>query len=339
VKPIALGPNTLTSFYSGVGRIGAFRRNPDVPASHAEDWIASTITRFGTASSGLTHLPDGSALADRFAEDPVSWFGSEHTERYGARGALLVKLLDAGNRLPLHVHPDRPFAREHLDSDFGKSEAWLVLHADPAATAHFGFARDVSRQELDEWVSRQDTTTLLGACNEVRLRSGDVVFCPGGVPHAIGAGVLILEIQEMTDFSIMLEWAGFPLNADDLFLHLDQKTALGAVNRRGIVGDELTALLGHCLRPLAGSADPGVTSLLPASADHLFAAEQVVIRDGAVDLDQRFSVLVINEGDGTVTHADEPSARVTAGDVYLVPYDSGPVRLDGTLSALRCSPR
>jgi mannose-6-phosphate isomerase len=337
VKPLALGPNTLTSFYGGAGRIGAFRSDPAVPPTHAEDWIASTTTRFGTATTGLTHLPDGSLLADRFVADPLSWFGPEHTERYGARGALLVKLLDAGNRLPLHIHPDRAFAREHLDSDFGKSEAWLVLHAEPGTTAHFGFSREVSSAELEDWVDRQDADALLGACNEVPLHAGHVVFCPGGVPHAIGAGVLILEIQEMTDFSILLEWAGFPLDPDDLFLHLDRGTALSAVNRQAITGDDLSDLLGKYIRPLAGG-EPGVTSLLPPSADHLFTAEQIVTGADGVELDQRFSVLVVNEGDGTLSWADQPPLQVKAGGVYLLPYASGPVRLDGTLSALRCCP-
>ncbi len=61
---------------------------------------------------------------------------------------LLTKLLDAGTRLPLHVHPSREFARANLDSELGKTEAWLVLHAEPGASARLGFARAVSATEL-----------------------------------------------------------------------------------------------------------------------------------------------------------------------------------------------
>ena len=67
MQPIPLAPNTLKSFYPGAGRIAAFRRDPGVEPSHAEDWIASTTTRFGAAPVGLTTLPDGSLLADRVA--------------------------------------------------------------------------------------------------------------------------------------------------------------------------------------------------------------------------------------------------------------------------------
>jgi mannose-6-phosphate isomerase len=337
MRPLPLAANTISSFYPGAGRIGAFRRQPGLDPNHPEDWIASTTPRTGSAPLGLSTLPDGSLLADRFAGEPVSWFGPEYTARYGARGALLVKLLDAGSRLPLHIHPDRPFARRHLGSDFGKSEAWLVLHADPGATAHLGFARDVAPAELSIWVSRQDTEALLANCNRVPVHTGDVIFCPGSVPHAIGAGILMLEIQEMTDFSIMLEWAGFPLDPDGLFLGLDQDVALGAVRRQAVAGEDLEALRGQCIRGMA-AGQKGATPLLPAGAGEYFGAEQIIPSGDELRFEPRFSVLVVNEGAGTLgCEASEP-VEVAAGEIYLVPYAAGTVSLRGDLSALRCYP-
>jgi mannose-6-phosphate isomerase len=337
MRPLPLAANTLSSFYPGAGRIGAFRRQPGLDPNHAEDWIASTTPRTGAAPLGLTALPDGSLLADRFAAEPMSWLGTEYTARYGARGALLAKLLDAGSRLPLHIHPDRSFARRHLGSDFGKSEAWLVLHADPGATAHLGFARDIAPAELSIWVARQDTDALLANCNRVPVRTGDVIFCPGSVPHAIGAGVLILEIQEMTDFSIMLEWAGFPLDPEGLFLGLDQDVALGAVRHNAVGGQDLEALRGQCIRTLATS-QAGATPLLPAGADGYFGAEQIIPSGGEITFEPRFSVLVVNEGTGTLGCEGSEPVEVAAGQVYLVPYAAGTTSLRGDLSAIRCYP-
>jgi mannose-6-phosphate isomerase len=337
MRPLPLAANTIASFYPGAGRIGGFRRQPSLDPGHPEDWIASATSRTGSAPLGLTTLPDGSLLADRFAAEPASWFGPEYTARYGARGTLLVKLLDAGSRLPLHIHPDRPFARRHLGSDFGKSEAWLVLHADPGAAAHLGFARDVAPAELSIWVSRQDTEALLANCNRIPVRTGDVIFCPGSVPHAIGAGILMLEIQEMTDFSIMLEWAGFPLDPDGLFLGLDQDVALSAVRHDAVADQDLEALRGRCIRRMA-SGQTGATPLLPAGAGEYFGAEQIIPPGDGLRLEPRFSVLVVNEGTGTLgCEASEP-IEVAAGEVYLVPYAAGSVTLRGDLSALRCYP-
>ena len=337
MRPIPLAPNTLKSFYPGAGRIGAFRRQHRLDPSHSEDWIASTTPRFGAAPLGLTTLPDGSLLADIVAADPLRWFGPHYTARYGARGALLVKLLDSGDRLPLHIHPDRAFASQHLSSDFGKTEAWLVLHAEPGASAHLAFSRDVSAAELSGWVTRQDTGTLLDSCNLVPVHSGDVVFCPGGVPHAIGTGMLILEIQEMADLSIMLEWVGFPLDPGTAFLGLDADVALGAVCRQGITGERLDALKGQCIRTLS-AGKPGCTALLPAAAAGFFAAEQVIPDDGELWLEPRFSVLVINEGEGTLMCRSAEPIDAAAGQVYLVPYAAGTIGLHGKLSAIRCYP-
>ena len=109
--PLALDANTPRSFYRGA--VHRFRGLP--PASdpyYPEDWIASTTARFGAAPAGLTTLPDGRLLADAIAADPAWWLGPAR----GPELTILVKLLDAGQRLPLHVHPDREFAKAHLGS-------------------------------------------------------------------------------------------------------------------------------------------------------------------------------------------------------------------------------
>jgi mannose-6-phosphate isomerase len=336
VKAVAIAPNTLASFYRGAGRIAGFRHDSGIDPGQAEDWIASTTSRFGNKSNlGLTRL-GGQSLADLLASDPDRWLGPTYLARYGPVGSTLVKLLDAGSRLPLHVHPDRPFARQHLQSEFGKSEAWLVLQADEGAQAHLGFARDIGADELTGWVENQDRAALLGACNVVPLRTGDVIFCPGGIAHSIGAGVLILEIQEMTDFSIMLEWDGFPINHDSLFLGLPRDLALQAVDRGAIKGERLETLIGSSIRRV-GPGVAGITSLLPSGADPLFHADQVSPAGAQIELEQQFSLLVFNEGAGRLEYDDGTTQPVQSGDVYLVPYAAGPVRLSGEVSAIRCS--
>ena len=117
--PIVLEPNMPDTFYRGAGRIGRFRgRAPAGCEGRPEDWLASTTARFGRGTDGMTWLADGSLLARVIAADPVGWLGAGHVARYGADPALLVKLLDAGQRLPLHVHPGRGFAAKHLASRY-----------------------------------------------------------------------------------------------------------------------------------------------------------------------------------------------------------------------------
>ena len=112
--PVKLPPNPIRHFYRG-GPAIAELRGIDVGSDHApEEWIGSATTLFGDSERGLSPMPDGGLVRDALAADPEGWLGAPHAARFGARPALLVKLLDAGERLPVHHHPDHPFAHEHL---------------------------------------------------------------------------------------------------------------------------------------------------------------------------------------------------------------------------------
>jgi len=309
VRPIPLAPNQPVTFYRGSGRLGAFRGLDLEP--RPEDWVASTTARFGLAPSGLSSLPDGRLLVDAIAADPVAWLGSAHVGRFGANPALLVKLLDAGQRLPVHVHPDRRFATTHLASGYGKTEAWIVLDAAPDAAVHLGFTRDVEAEELARWVVAQDVATLLGTTNRIPVRAGDAILCPAGLPHAIGANILLVELQEPTDFSVLLEWDGFPLGPRDATLGLSFDEALACVDRR--------ACRPGRLAELRGGADG---ALLPAQAQEFFTAERV----GAGPLSPGFCVLVVTAGEGALS-GDWGSLAVARGDTVVVPFAAGACRL------------
>jgi len=320
----------VPSFYPGAGRIAQFRHMAELDPTHPEDWIASTAARTGLAPSGMTVLNDGTLLRDAFDADPIGWFGPQHAARYGSSSGLLVKLLDAGQRLPLHIHPSRDFARLNLDQPFGKTEAWIIVDSAPGAFVHLGFSRDVEPDELRRWVNTQDTAAMLAATNKVPVAVGDVLLCPAGVPHAIGAGILTIELQEPTDFSIMLEWRDYPLDPQTAFLGLSADLALTAVQRAGLTGSALDRLRGRSL-----SRHPGGHSLLPPAADEFFSAVQVT-PETSCELDARLSLLIILDGTGTLNTETGTPNTITAGETYLIPHAAGPTALNGELSAIRC---
>ncbi len=315
---IALPANQPETFYRGGGRISAFRGAP-LP-DRPEDWVASTTSRFGLAPSGLTTLPDGRLLAEAVAADPRTWVGPDREDT-----GILVKLLDAGQRLPMHVHPDRRFAHEHLSSPYGKTEAWVVLSAEPDAFVHLGFSRDVSPGELAGWVRDQDVAQMLAATNRVPIRAGDALLCPAGMPHAIGAGVLVAEIQEPTDFSVLLEYEGFALDGPaEGHLRLGYDLALECVDRRRCDPDRIAALRGDADR------------LLPAEAESFFTATRLH-GPGTARLDAAFSIVVVTDGEGRLT-GEHDDAVVRRGDTVLIPYAAGPLTLTGAVEAVRFSP-
>jgi mannose-6-phosphate isomerase len=319
VKPQLLPPNVLRHFYSGGARI-ADLRGLDLESDHMpEEWLGAINTTFGDTERGLSRLQDGTLVRDAIYADPEAYLGPEHVATFGANPALLVKLLDAGQRLPVHFHPGRPFAREALGSRYGKTEAWFIVEAERGASVHAAFERDIELSELREWMRTQDSRAMLDAMHELVVAPGDVVFVPAGTPHAIGAGILMIELQEPTDMSVLLEWAGFELSEDDGHLNLGWDRALEALDRRAWDEDQAHALRG-----------PG----LPDGADPYFRAER--LHRGAV-LDPGFSILVALGGKGTLaTEGGELELR--RGAVALLPHAAGAGELRGNVEVLRARP-
>ncbi|MEU2874628.1 class I mannose-6-phosphate isomerase [Streptomyces olivoreticuli] len=258
----------------------------------------------------------------------------------GADTGLLVKLLDPGQRLPVHYHPSPEFARHHLGSVHGKNEAWIVLAVDDSddAVVHLGFKEELRSSEVAALVRRQDSTALLNALHRIPVHPGDTVFVPAGMPHAIGPGVFVLELQEPTDFSVMLEWEAFGLSGDEqLGLPLD--TALSCLDISRL---PVTDVLRLCTdRPHASGTDTRVRHLFPEAADPYFRARRIRPLGHSVTLPAAFSVLVIRSGEGelhTENGEEAHTLSIGRGTTVLVPYAAGPLTVRGDLDLFQCLP-
>lgn len=328
--PVRLPANQPPQFYAGGSSIEALRGVGNARTDHGpEDWVASTTTRHGQATDGLTVLADGTWLRDAVREHPGNWLGHAHAARFGGDPAVLVKLLDAGQRLPVHCHPSDAFAREHMGSHFGKTEAWIVVGT-PAGggDVHIGFRADESAAAVAGWVAEQDTAAMLAALNPVTVRPGDTVFVPAGLPHAIGAGVFIVELQQPTDLSVTLEWKDFLDSETAGHLGFGYDVVLGCVDRSGWDADRLSRIVRH-----TEDSSP-VTDLFGPDASSFFRAQRV--RGGAA-LEASFSILVALDGSGTI-RTESGDVAVRKGDTYVFPHAAGQATVEGDIVAIRCLP-
>ena len=328
-------------FYAGGERIDQFR-GEHAPVQGPEDWVGS-ITRLpggapppaGSAEVGVSTLPDGTSLRTAVLGDAVGWLGPDLAARWGGETGLLVKLLDAGQRLPVHCHPTRPFAATHLHSPFGKTEGWIVMDDAPGGDVWLGFREEVSREQLRRWIESQAGDEMLGAMNRLSVHPGGVFFVPAGVPHAIGPGVMVTELQEPTAFSILAEYAAFGLDASEATLGLGWPTALETFDRSAYGPDRL-----HVLKPepmvVRADADARVVRLFAEDAATYFGALRCFVQ-GSHELPAGFSVLVIETGSGSIAFADR-DLPVRAGDTWVVPFGAGPVRIRGEVRLLVCLP-
>jgi mannose-6-phosphate isomerase len=146
------------------------------------------------------------------------------------------------------------------------------------------------------------------------VKAGDAVLVPAGTLHAIGGGILLLELQEPTDLSVLVEWKKFGVDDGTEHLELGWETALESLDREPIDPVALTT-------PQSG--------LLPKEADAYFRAERIGQGD---TLTQSFSIVLVTEGEGSV--GELPVKR---GSTVLVPYAAGDTQTDG-VAGIRCLP-
>jgi mannose-6-phosphate isomerase len=201
----------------------------------------------------------------------------------------------------------------------------------PHPTVHIGFREEQSPDTVAAWVRDQDAPAMLGALNTVTVAPGDTVFVPAGVPHAIGTGVFIVELQQPTDLSVMLEWTGFVDSPEAGHLGIGYKTALGCLDHSGWTPDRLTTLVR---KP---EDDGAVTELFGPAAAGFFRAQRITARSGAI-LEPSYAVLVVLAGAGELTTEDGEKSALGKGDTVVVPHAAGAVTIDGELTAIRCLP-
>src|SRR5581483_5467018 len=106
-----------------------------------------------------------------------------------------------------------------------------------------GSRKDIAPHEPTNWLHTQHRDAMLASLNEPTLTPGDTVLIPSGLPHAIGAGVFVVELQQPTDFSITLEWQGFLDDAAAGHLGIGFEAALGATDRSGWTSDRLETII------------------------------------------------------------------------------------------------
>lgn len=132
---------------------------------------------------------------------------------------ILIKLIDAFQPLSIQVHPNDEYAWSH-EHDNGKTEMWLILDHDPGAYLYYGVNRKISKSELKE---RIEKNTILEVLNKVEVHKGDVFFIEAGMIHAIGAGIVLCEIQQKSNITYRLyDYGRKDENGNDRKLHIDQ---------------------------------------------------------------------------------------------------------------------
>jgi len=160
-----------------------------------ESWEISAVP--GDISTVLNGVLSGTSLQELIDKEPEKLLGKSVFERFGKNFPVLIKFIDAQQDLSIQLHPNDELAKERHNS-FGKTEMWYVMDATENANLIVGFNRDCTKQEYAE---SRENDTLPELLNYESVKEGDTFFINTGKIHAIGAGVLLAEIQQTSDIT------------------------------------------------------------------------------------------------------------------------------------------
>ena len=329
-------PTFVKRSYRGGKVMGDFLHIEDARDGFTpEDWISS----FHEAKNPV-HIPNegisrvmvnGEA---RLITDVVSQadYGRGRTD-----SGVLIKFLDAAERLGIQVHPTREYASKHLNSPYGKTECWYVLGAremnGKKAAVYFGFREHVTKEYWRELYDKQDVQGMLDALHRFEVEPGQVILIEGGVPHAIDAGCFLLEIQEPTDYTMRTEkvtLAGEVLPPERIHYGVGDDLLMECFDYTPRTREETMARFFLNKREGEGKAD------LVTYDDTPFFALSLVEGDYSTTSPDCITVVVVE--DGGILTAGEQSTALGRGEKFFIPANL-PFSLRGARALLCYPPR
>jgi mannose-6-phosphate isomerase len=300
-----------------------------------EEWIASVVNARNPGREHLTE--DGLSfvelegetrlLKDLIASDPEGMLGAGNVRKFGSNPGILVKLLDSAERLTIQVHPDRESAQRLFGSPFGKTEAWYVLGTGRIDGVNpyvlFGFRPGVTRDRWEELFYRQDIDGMIQCLHKFEIEPGQVILVEAGIPHAIGPGCFLLEIQEPTDYTIRVERTtpkGLRLEDQSCHQGLGFDKMFDCFRYENFEAHEVMERWFVRSRVPESGPDGSWTELLGADRCPYFRMDEIAVRSRPVSIPPQsgFSVGIVIEGEGELRWRDG-SETVAQGDNFFFP--------------------
>ena len=243
-------------------------------------------------------------------------------EALGTKGAafenfpMLIKFIDAKGNLSIQVHPDNAYALR-VEKEYGKTEMWYILDAEEGATLYYGTNKEITKEEFRE---RIENNTILDVLKSVPVHKGDVFFIAAGTIHAIGAGIVICEIQQNSNSTYRVyDFGRVGKDGKPRELHIEK--AIDVSNLKPLESD---------FKPIGEEKDHGTYKFaMMASCDYFTTYVYDVKSECTVKVDEEsFASFVIVDGEGSIESADT-LLSVRKGDSIFASADTGKVTIKG----------
>ena len=329
-KPFLLRPYAKDYLWGGSRLNDDFNLNIDV-SPFAEAWMCSTHPDGPATVVGDDGGVSGDKTLTQLLLEHPEYLGTHPLEITGGKAELpiLVKLIDANKDLSVQVHPDDEYALR-VEGELGKTEMWYVLDAKSASSLVYGFNRDVTGKEVLDSIK---SGTIEKFLNHVPVRKNDLFMINAGTVHAIGAGILIAEIQENSNVTYRLyDYNRADRNGKKRDLHIDKALDVANLKSSAIPRQPM-----RVLKYRNGGASELLTRCKYFQVERLLLNTEVYrqLLDFQTQENSYHALLVV-DGCGSIS-GEGFMMNFFKGDCIFVPANSIPLKLHGRAQILDVS--
>ena len=321
----------------------------------SEAWIGST-TRVGNPPADKPNygcseviLPDGRRmfLFEAIELSPEQTLGEKHIGINGGGMGMLIKYLDAQTQYGLQCHPTREWAKKMWDSDYGKEESWYVIgvRGDTKEPAYIllGFKEGITRKEWEKHYYKDDIKALENLCHKIQVKVGEAYFVGGGVPHALGEGCFVVEVQEPCDITLgahTYEYMKEHWRTSSIDKKTHDERLLGAYIYDGCSFEENLRRL-RIQRKTIRSGDWGREEIIIGAAQtKFFSFTELTIKENRETdiIDTGFPKVAVALKGGGKINFDGGEMIIKRGDEVFLPYNIPGARIKGDVTVVLCHP-
>jgi mannose-6-phosphate isomerase len=311
--PLQFDPILKERIWGGT-KLKTYLNKPISSEITGESWEISTVENdVSVVSSGSFK---GKSLNELIEEFPNEILGTEVYKRFGKQFPLLFKYLDAREDLSIQLHPNDVLAKKRHNS-FGKTEMWYVMQADQDARLIVGFKQ---KSNPEQYLENLKNKTILDLLDTKKVSKGDVFFLETGTIHAIGAGIVIAEIQQTSDITYRIyDFERKDSNGNERDLHND--LALEAINYEVVDAEKKYAKVENISNEIV---------------DCQYFTTNIIPLEGKIEIvknQESFRVYMCVDGTFELNY-DSENYKYQKGNTVLIPAAMNEFEISGKASVL-----
>jgi mannose-6-phosphate isomerase len=325
-NPLFFDKNRVWRCYRGGKLLDDFLNESEpFDGNFPEEWLGSTTS---ADNDNCQQSPDEGLSRIRatkiFFRDLLKRFPLEAMGKSDVDGfEVLCKFLDSAIRLPIQCHPDQKFAYKYCNSKYGKTESWIILATrkinGESPYILMGFKPGVTKAEFKQAVNAQNLAVMTDCLHKFYVKPGEVYFIPGRIPHAIGPGLLLLEVQEPTDLVIQPEQriGNIALSEKQMWGELDHDTGFSCFNYAGIESEKLIEQLKIKPKTIKKDSKAVFESIIGNEHTDCFNIDKLTItKECELSFDLPWYLGIVTLGTGILS--GEKQFEVKPGDSFFI---------------------